>query len=502
MSKKINFIFGIDIGTRTTIISIDNVNQADIGVSAYTYEGDARIPSLYKLNGNVPIFGEKLTSYIERGDNSIIQNFKIEFWKSNQSSRKSEQELQDWLHIICGIIKNESYDFKKCAFCFTYPAQRNILENKYLQLISNAGFPKENVLFLDEPTAATYACINKYDFFKNNEFEGKGIIVDIGAGTTDYTIVERRGVDVGPVIIDTSSTNVAGNNFSSSMINLLRKDVEKSTFKKRFSSNQITIDKIKEQFSNYYWNKDNEDLQFNTKKPEIGIFLSRDFTHFCDSIEEKWKEVDKEIDNRLKNAGITKDSLKFVICTGGGALHSGLVEFFKKKYESKFITVHNPQLIVSIGAAIYGKNRLIKNPIEKTLAISHTIASDVYLKFPEDTYQSDIYIFRESDTVSLSSDSVDEKDISLESNFFFAEGALYLHHGEYKTQIGWIDIDWEMFGESNDHPGKVEWEYDPNSKILNITVKLSNVNINSGGYSIIGEAEIYVKTTGKYIEKK
>ena len=115
---------------------------------------------------------------------------------------------------------------------------------------------------------------------------------------------------------------------------------------------------------------------------------------------------------------------------------------------------------MATGATEHLKLIYDKEP-KKTLRIEQIISIDVKLHFPEDTKQKSIELLKNGDVVPNNIDlRMWSKSITLESNWFLAEGNAYITAGDETIWLPEFDIKWEMFGERNDHKGQVDWKYD------------------------------------------
>lgn len=494
---KPNLIFGIDVGTRTTVISYWNVTQN--GIATFKLHGEELIPSGYlpeelEVPGGLDVLAKP----------GVITNFKIDFWKSDNPRAEHQKRLLEWLTRLYLLLeKQDGLPIDQAAFCFTYPAQRNRLEPLYRELVIRAGFPGDRLVFLDEPTAAVYGHMVE-DKDKKSPI-GKGLILDVGAGTTDYTIVDMRGGEAGMVVLDTSSISVAGNACTRKLRLLLPEGGLRDQFDHFVKDKSLRADRYKEEISDYYNDGNDDALSWNVK--ELGIKLrSESRAQFDESVREEWESISREISSRLKAARLSDEDLKFVIPCGGGALHSGLRSYLNKRFGSKVVPTPHPQLIVSRGAAYFGRSRFVPENLRlgttnghALLPVSHVLDRDVYIHFPAVTRQENIFLLRKGQVVPLKQPLSGAVPVTLDSNILFPEGPVHIYVGELSKKVVDLDIEWsESEKEVGNHPGTLDWEFKPEVGQLSVTLKLDNVKLNYKGRIATATVNQIVASPGEF----
>jgi molecular chaperone DnaK (HSP70) len=394
-------------------------------------------------------------------------------------------------------------------FCFSYPAQRQELEPLFKELIIESGFPEDHLCFLDEPTSAAYCSfIGNVSSSQAVMEHGLGLIIDIGAGTTDFTLANFQGGrsfqdDRSINIIDSSSANIAGNDFTRALSRLLKNNSQ-DAFARFMVKSPWGADRIKEAFSDHYSDPDNYDVPIFRARAGVGRFESQSLDHFQTAIQSEWNSLMACVLQRLRAANHTERDLKFVLLTGGGALHSGLVKYVREQFGDKAVILSKePQTVVAQGACQFAKNICLPDQVSG-LTVSMAVPR-VWIEFPPSTNQKDVVIFESNQEIPTAKSLSGRASIVLQSNIFFSEGDLHLRVDEETINLGSIDIQWFLTpraaGESpewNDHKGVVEWDYKPTTGSLSVVVKLVRTYLSDGKFSVVGQIELPVKMRGQF----
>lgn len=409
---KPNLFFGIDVGISNSVVSYWNVRQNCI--ARFKLHGEELIPfGYFPENLEIPQGVDVLESP------GIITNFMIDFWKSNQPSVEVKQRLQGWLTRLYLTLEKE-LPLHDAAFCFTYPLQRNHLEPLYRDLVIRSGFPEDRLIFLDELTATVYGHLVE----DKKSPIGKGLIIDVEAGITNYTIVEILGGEAGMAVLDTSSIDVAGN-ACTRKLRLLLPDEQRTIFDKFVKDKPQRADYYKNAISSYYNDGNEDDISFRVR--ELGIKLnSESRTQFEESVSEEWESISRGITSRLKATQTSDKDLKFVVLTGNGSLHPGLHSPLLTRFGNKVIPTLHPEFIVSHGAAYFGRSWFAPeqsgkggNDSKANLSlVSHVQDHIAYIEFPEHTKQKEeaINLLRTGQVNTIKQSLSESEPVSLKSN--------------------------------------------------------------------------------------
>ena len=205
-------ILGIDFGTTNTCVSYFNSNETHLIEIKNKYY----IPSkIYISNNDIIYFGSEIDN-IDINDGVLIDNFKIlidsdKKYKINNKNYDNNQLIYLFLKYV---KKNIDIKFlgKKFKLVFSIPSNFNdVQRNKLKNIFDQFDFKIERII--NEPTAAAF-------FYSVNDSqidEENILIIDIGGGTTDITLIEKDNLIL--EVLDTEGINLGGKNFTDTIMN-------------------------------------------------------------------------------------------------------------------------------------------------------------------------------------------------------------------------------------------------------------------------------------------
>lgn len=532
--------YGIDIGTRTTVISCyDYRQQTSYEVKV---DGDYIIPSsLLDLGRGNYLFGPRAEKAVidEPGQSSkLLKNFKIDFWVRDPNDPKrtllAKARLREFLSQIWQyLLKDVGQELDTASFCFTFPAQREQLQREFTELVIEAGFPSNRLRFMDECSAATFGlsweaapgdepALKRQTLWQRllrprgsgatptsplkTEAIGAGLLIDIGAGTTDVAVVEP-GKDIIRVIA-TRSTNVAGNACTRALATL----AQASNTTSRISPAKAWMDFVEaepsiadrykeEKLSDEYRDSANRADATEVPVKRRGIKLhANDFSAFRATVEPAWMSIRDCADRAWIDASQDRPHPSWVFLVGGGARHTGLVDLIENTYPGIVRTAKNSRVLTARGAAYYLKQSLSGTPVLEKGArrgtISNVLKDCVGVKFPKDTGAGFVVLFEAGEEVEQTGKPIElKKTVRLKSNVFGTEGAAYLVVGDFRIKLGVIDIDWSVFGESDNHHAIIHVMLDPGSRNLYVSLNMENVKLHK---RVHGQVEVVLAARGGF----
>ena len=198
MTKLNELLIGIDFGTTNTIIGIFNNNKVEIISDNITNI----IPSKIGIKDNKFYCGNSIPN-----DSIIINNFKLNILNNeyNINNLSNNDLLIIYFTYLFNLIKNKYNNISIIKCVITVPSNFNDNERKIIKnALINVGFI---VLYIiNEPTAAAVSYGLNYSA---NNCE-KILVIDIGGGTTDITLLEKN--DLFFQVIDSYGYNDLGGN--------------------------------------------------------------------------------------------------------------------------------------------------------------------------------------------------------------------------------------------------------------------------------------------------
>lgn len=326
-------IIGIDLGTNNVCLSYFFNNELRIISDS---QGNSFIKSLIAINDSLIVSGNDVLNINDK-EWIIIRNLKRLIGMSEEkiSVHNKDYTIVELTSFLLSKVKKiiETHltqnNFPlEYQIVLTVPAYFNEKQRQSTKdAFSLCGMKLLRII--NEPTSA---CITYYHYHKN--FDKNVLVVDIGAGTTDISILtaskDEDNMDIYEVIA-TSGDNLLGG-----------EDINNLLFE--------------------YYNKTNEKTEDNIKQIEKIKHELSDQIVSTDLTIEKYENLLEPLKNRLlqpiekviKIAQLKKEDINNVILIGG----TSKVPYFKKLVESyfnqSFEYIINPLTAVSFGAALYG----------------------------------------------------------------------------------------------------------------------------------------------------
>jgi len=331
-------IIGIDLGTNNICISYFQNNELKLITDN---QGNPFIKSLIAINDSIVITGNDVLSINDK-EWTVIRNLKRLIGMSEEKITVQDREytiveltsflLSKIKKIIDAHLNDIDYQIILTVPAYFNERQRQATKDAFIL----CGMKLLRIV--NEPTSA---CITYYHYKQN--FDKNVMVIDIGAGTTDISILtackDETGLDIYEVI-GTSGDNLLG---GEDINNLL---FEKLGFEKN-EANIKLVEKIKVDFSDETYD-DNDCLITRNAYDEM--------------LEQLKDKLLNPIEKVLKITNLNKTEIDNVILIGG----TSKVIYFKKLietyFEKSFNYIINPMTAVSFGAALYG-SKLINNQL-------------------------------------------------------------------------------------------------------------------------------------------
>lgn len=332
-----DLIVGIDFGTTNTVVSFFKNNKPHI-LKDGIYKS---IPSKIGIKNNKLYFG----NYIPLVYDDLFHNFKTKIGSENEIKYndiflKENDILIYFFNHIKKIIKKNFNDDYNIKSVITVPSnfndkQREIIKNAF----NNCGF---NVIkIINEPSAAALA----YGLNNINEDEERILVVDIGGGTLDLTVLLKEN-GFFEVIHSTGLNNLGGNNFTDLIYNhvikkyptILEKNKKILWYICQNAKEKLSyIDDYQIKLKNY--NGNNEDLLLD--------FDNKTFQRLSYEIIDEYQEILEKIKNDY-------DDIKYIVMVGNSSKIPILQEKIKEIFTINPWLYPNLESVVSEGACLYG----------------------------------------------------------------------------------------------------------------------------------------------------
>jgi molecular chaperone DnaK len=360
MSNKKEKILGIDLGTSNSAASIMVGGKPEIIPSAegITLGGKAFPSYVAFTKDNTRIVGEparrQAISNPDRTITAIKRKMGTNYRVTIDGKSYTPQEISA---IILSKIKKDAEDFlgepiKKVVI--TVPAYFNDAQRTATKEAGKiAGL--DVVRIINEPTAACLA----YGLNKSSGKSMKIVVLDLGGGTFDVTIMEM-GDNVFEVVSTSGDTALGGTDMDKVLQDFVVAEFKKQTnvdLRKDSQAMMRVIDaaeKAKIELSNTFTTKIN--LPFISTNAEGPLNLDMELTRskLEELIDPILKRLNKPMEQALGDSKLTTKDIDKIIMVGGPSrmpiVQKIYQDFFGKKPEKSI----DPMECVAQGAAIQG----------------------------------------------------------------------------------------------------------------------------------------------------
>jgi molecular chaperone DnaK (HSP70) len=340
-------IIGIDLGTNNICMSYFLNNELKLITDN---QGNPFIKSLIAINDSIIIAGNDVLNINDK-EWTVIRNLKRLIGMSEDKitvktgEKQIEYSIVELTSFLLSKIKKiidahlNGLDYQ---IILTVPAYFNERQRQATKdAFSLCGM---NLLrIVNEPTSA---CITYYHYHQN--FDKNVMVIDIGAGTTDISILtaskDDTGLDIYEVIGTSGDNLLGGEDINNLLFEKLGLEKNEENIKK--------IEQIKVNFS--------DETYVDGEVEGEGCLITRN--SYDEMLEQLKDKLISPIDKVLKITNLDKTEIDNVILIGG----TSKVIYFKKQIESyfnkNFKYIINPMTAVSFGAALYG-SKLVNNQL-------------------------------------------------------------------------------------------------------------------------------------------
>ena len=370
-------IIGIDLGTTNSCVSVMEGNEPVViqnseggrttpSVVAFSKEGERLVGAPAKRQAITN--PEKTVASVKRFMGRMFNEVKEETSQVAYKVAKADDgtarvQIEDRQYapqeisaMVLQKMKQTAEEYlgeKVTEAVITVPAYFNDAQRKATQEAGKiAGLEVKRII--NEPTAAALA----YGLDKKDE-DQTIVVYDLGGGTFDVSILEL-GDGVFEVKSTHGDTHLGGDDFDAKLIAFLA-DEFKSAEGVDLRNDPMAMQRLKDaaekaKIELSSSQKTNVNLPFITATQEGPKHLNVDITRskFAQLVDELVKRTINPCELALKDAGLSKSDIDYVILVGGSTripkIQETVKEFFGKD-PSKGV---NPDEVVSIGAAIQG----------------------------------------------------------------------------------------------------------------------------------------------------
>jgi len=422
---KKSFI-GLDFGTSTTVVSCANLIDEKLTVTAIpipqkytdgqpTY--DPLVPTVMCVaEGQFMIgrYAAERKSILEPGKN-LWYGFKENLLTLQETdypnsilknhATKRIANAKEALIFFFRYLKDEVESYLAnnqlpvdTEYSVSIPARFEFERKKIIrECLMEAGIPYEDTPFIEEPTAAliNYLYESK-DPISLKETSQNVLILDIGAGTVDVSIIQlyKQLEGINSKLLAVNRIGFIGGNLLDEMISKkllagikqfeLLSTPERSELLKLSENLKVKLSKEVETDSTVDYRLPNRAFSQQSVQLKAGISLSGigienvklRFDDFHGLMKEYWHKISKTINEALTNADLETGDITAVILNGGGSRNPYIQNFTREYFDqSKIVRPDRIQEHVSKGAAL---NSFVLNSYGKQIVAS-ILASPVYV---------------------------------------------------------------------------------------------------------------------------
>ena len=345
---------GIDFGTTNSIISYNLNNKIKI----LEINNKMLIPSQILITKEKILYGLQ----IEKKHNGLfINNFKNDILKNNiieyENKKYNLNELiKEYIKYLIKLIKENIYS-QEYNCVISVPNNFDDLKKKFIKNIIINQDIKINRIINEATSAAISYTLNN----SKKDYE-KILIIDIGGGTTDITILEKDE-ELFEVNEAFGDSNLGGNNFTKNIIN----DIQK----KNNNTNDLNL-----------WDKAEELKKKLMNNSYVNTYIKEKNYNLT---QELMKEISTKTLEKLTNLykKINIKDIKKIILVGGSSNLKIIKDLTQSFFKKEIIINDNLQTIVSKGCC---ELSMYLNKKNNELIIIDVVKLSIGIETSDDNY--------------------------------------------------------------------------------------------------------------------
>jgi molecular chaperone DnaK len=356
-------IFGIDLGTTTTVVSRYNIGGSPEAVTLWNGESFIHSAIYFDaINPDEPsLFGDAVRDLVGGNQEGAFSQYKRDIGTDRYYAAHGKKYTpcdltRTMLERLLKHLISEGDDVS--SLTITVPANfSDKARTQTIQAAFDAGFP-EPIQVIDEPTAAGLYYVHTAAV----PLSGKYLVYDFGGGTLDVSVLEVNGRKV-DVIMSHGVGELGGMDLDKIVYELIQNEFFKLKGE-RFTVNDAGFsvtqaEKVKEQLSELPSKTINI---YSLKHGKVNINISRaQFTEAARQIFDKSFDC---VENVLRLAFLDKSEINGVFMAGGTSnipeLEHRLEKFFGFAPVRK-----NPSRAIALGAAVYSAYTILIDSPER-----------------------------------------------------------------------------------------------------------------------------------------
>ena len=348
-------IIGIDLGTTFSVGAwVDENGNAHV---ANSREGGNTTPSVVMFDENEIIIGKEAKNNAELAPENVVQ-----FVKRNMGDKGycflTENDKEFTAEEISAMILRRIKE--DCETCIGEPVTEAVItvpayfSDAQRQSTMDAGkIAGLNVrAIINEPTAAALA----YGAGQSGKAQ-RVMVYDLGGGTFDVTVMEIKPDGTVKVLATHGNRNLGGVNFDNELITYVRNRFEEESGVEDLEEDDEFMQVLRakcEQAKLALSGSERTFIAVSAQRKKMKVEISR--AVFESLIMPIIEETEVDIDITLEDSGLQPRDLDKVLLVGGSSRIPAVRAFVQKKLNITPSAELNPDEVVAIGAAIYGKS--------------------------------------------------------------------------------------------------------------------------------------------------
>jgi len=348
-------IIGIDLGTTFSVGAW--VDENGIAHVANSREGGNSTPSVVMFDENEIIIGKEAKNNAELAPENVVQFVKRNMGDKGYSFLTEDDKEFSAEEISAMILRRIKED---CETCIGEPVTEAVItvpayfSDAQRQSTMDAGkIAGLNVrAIINEPTAAALA----YGAAQAGNAQ-RVMVYDLGGGTFDVTIMEIKPDGTVKVLATHGNRNLGGVNFDNELITYVRNRFERETGVEDLEEDDEFMQVLRakcEQAKLALSGSERTFVAVSAQRKKLKIEITRAI--FESLIMPIIEETEVDIDIALEDSGLQPRDLDKVLLVGGSSRIPAVRAFVQKKLNITPSAELNPDEVVAIGAAIYGKS--------------------------------------------------------------------------------------------------------------------------------------------------
>ena len=348
-------IIGIDLGTTFSVGAwVDENGTPHV---ANSREGGNSTPSVVMFDENEIIIGKEAKNNAELAPENVVQFVKRNMGDKAYSFLTEDDKEFTAEEISAMILRRIKED---CETCIGEPVTEAVItvpayfSDAQRQSTMDAGkiAGLDVRAIINEPTAAALA----YGAGQHGKSQ-KVMVYDLGGGTFDVTVMEIRPDGTIKVLATHGNRNLGGVNFDNELITYVRTRFEQESGVEDLEEDDEFMQVLRgkcEQAKLALSGSERTFVAVSAQRKKQKIEITR--TAFESLIMPIIEETEVDIDITLEDSGLQARDLDKVLLVGGSSRIPAVRAFVQKKLNIAPSAELNPDEVVAVGAAIYGKN--------------------------------------------------------------------------------------------------------------------------------------------------